>query len=184
VPFDCWVEFSDLAADIAALPAGRTDQGANAERVTGARVSGAGNRIAIALDVDGPVTGTAWLVGTLSVASPHFVLGSPDLEWSKESQRALRAAAGAARWPTVRAALEPLRDAVRGRMQRPLEDCVSAWERSLQDALQPSDELPTLEAAIFQREVTDVFCTEHAIGVRVVAIGRAQVRTAPGASMR
>ena len=151
LPFDCWVEFADIAGDVAALPAGRTDLGASAVRVTGARVTGGGNRVVIALDLDGPVTGTAWLTGTLSVATPHFVLGCPDLEWSAESRRALQAAAGPARWPALRSRLADLREAVRRRMQRPLEDCVAAWEQSIQAALQPAGELPAVQGAIFQR---------------------------------
>jgi hypothetical protein len=184
VSFDCWVQFADIAGDLASLPAGRTDRGAGAVRVTGARVTGGGNRVAIALDLDGPVTGTAWLAGTLSVATPHFVLGCEDLEWSVESRRALQAAAGPARWPGLRLSLAELRDALRRRMQRPLEDCVAAWEKGIQAALQPSDELPTLQGGIFQREVAEVFCTDHAIGVRVLATGRAQLFTDFGRAPR
>jgi len=181
VPFDCWVDFADIARDLEGLSPDAAGGGAAALRTVAGRVTGGGNRLAVALDLDGPVTGTAWLVGTLAVEPTRFVLSCPDLEWSPESRRALQSAAGAGGWRDLRARLETMRNAVRRRLERPLGDCIASWDKSIRDALQPDLELPTVQGGIYQREVGSIFCTDRAIGVRVVALGRAQVITeAPG----
>jgi hypothetical protein len=175
IPFDCWVEFADLERDFLSLPAGRTDRPQEMLQVTGARITGGSTRLAIALDLDGGVTGTAWLAGTLRVQQPDYLLVCPDLEWSPESLRALRDAVGAARWPAFRTSLETLRDAVRRRLRRPLTADIASWEKGLQDALQPAASSLTLQGGLSQREVGGVFCTDHAIGVRMLSVGRARL---------
>src|SRR5262249_7086078 len=77
VPYDCWIEFADLAHDLVPPPGGPPGRSPDAVLVTGVRVSGGGNRVAIAVDLDGAVTGGAWLVGTLQVRPAAYWLEAP-----------------------------------------------------------------------------------------------------------
>lgn len=175
IPFDCWVDYSDLARGIVGVSAAGPAPG-DSVRVLAARLSGGRDRLVIALDLSGAVSGTVYLAGTLSAVQRLYVLQSVDLDWSPESRAALRAAAGRERWSDLESALGRLRSAVRAKITRTLNDCVIAWDRELNRALQPVPGAAlSLRGGFSRRNVQTIFCTDRAIGVRLVAIGRARL---------
>jgi hypothetical protein len=175
IPFDCWVDYTELADGMLGLAAARSG-GGDSLRVAAARVMGGGDRLAVALELGGAVQGTAWLTGRLTALERPYVVQCADLEWTAESRAALRAAAGVNGWPALESALKRLRDAVRNRVSRPLQDCVVTWDGAINGALQPDPAgALALQGGLYRREVQTVFCTDRAVGVRLIAVGRAHL---------
>lgn len=176
VPYHCWVDYSEVErAILAAREVAGSAEGVGLA-LAGARVRGARDRIVVSLDLAGPLEGTAHLVGTLAVAMPGHLLHAPDLDWSPETKRRLRASAAGPRRRALEAALEEIRLEARQALARPLEDCLRGWERAIVDPLRGDLDQPASVVANFnRREVAGIFCTDRAIGVQVVTSGRARI---------
>ncbi len=176
VPYHCWVDYAEVErAILAAREIAGSAEGVGLA-LAGTRVRGARDRIAVSLDLAGPLEGTVHLVGRLAVTMPDHLLHAPDLDWSPETKRRLHARVTGPQRRAIEAALEELRLEARQALSRPLEDCLRGWERAIVDPLRGDRDLPASVVVNFNRRaVADVFCTERAIGVQVVTSGRGRI---------
>lgn len=176
LPVDCWVDFSAIAGrltGIAVAPASGTR--GDSLRIAGVVVRGARDRIALELALAGAITGRAYLAGTMDCREPNFGLEVRDLDWSAESRRAIEGALP----PPDLAALGPLLDRLvdhaRTRLRFDLRPCVIRWNQALTGAITSpgsgaGDGRWTV--GLSRRSVASIFCTERAVGVRVIEQGR------------
>jgi hypothetical protein len=170
LPVDCWVDFSEIAGRLVGL-AVSTGDGGDSLRIAGAVVRGARDRLAIELELAGAVDGRAHLVGTLRCLEPGFALEIPDLDWSGESRRALESALPAAH--PAASAPDHLVDHVQSRLRFDLRPCVTRWNVALTRGIAAAEAGGTRWRAGFsRRSVASIFCTERAVGVRVIEQGR------------
>ncbi len=173
VPVDCWVDFAEIASRLVGIAAPIGTGGGESLRVAGATVRGARDRLALELELEGALTGRAFLVGKVHCAEPDFALELPDLAWSEESRQAVEDLVPAGEAMALRAALDELLEQAKSRLRFDLSRCVVQWNQAVSSALAapPAGEAPW-RAGFNQREVSDIFCTDRAIGVRVIERGR------------
>lgn len=174
LPVDCWVDFSGIAgrlAGIAAAPA--SSAGGDSLRVAAAVVRGARDRIAIEIELEGAITGRAHLVGTVRCREPDFALEIPDLDWSRESRQAIEGTLPAADLVALGPALDRLVDHAQTRLRFDLRPCVTRWNLALTRGIaNTSGGGAGWSAGLTQRRVADIFCSDRAIGIRVIEQGR------------
>lgn len=169
VPIDCWVEFSEIASRLVGLAAAAPGS-RDSIRVVAAAPRGAGERLVLELELDGALAGRAYLVGDARCVVPGFALEFPDLAWSEETRRAIGDALPAAQVDALGVALDELRDQARSRLRFDLSRCVVQWNQAIAGALAAGE--PRWTTGFNRREVGAIFCTDRAIGVRVIEQGR------------
>lgn len=183
VPFDCWADLNVLGRRLVGLVA--PTAGGDSIRVMSATLRGAMDRLLVELHVGGALDGRLFLLGTLGCANPSYVLEVPDLEWTTESRQALDKAVLATDRGAITAALASLRDQVRSRLRHDLQPCVASWDGALSRSLVDAQSNQSgLTAAFRTRKVHDVFCTDSAVGVRFVVLGRVRSMSGRAESAR
>jgi hypothetical protein len=173
LPFDCWVDFTEIARRLVGVAVAAGPAGGDSLRISGATPRGARDRLAVEVELSGALQGRAFLVGTMRCAEPDFALEAPDLDWSAESRRALEGVIPAADVASLASALDHLAEHARSRLRFDLRPCVARWSQALARGITaaPSGG-PGWTAALAQRNVADIFCTDRAVGVRVLEQGR------------
>lgn len=177
VPFDCWIPFDSLAADVA-LSGANLMPGPSGERVLvrAARVTGGREQLAIELDVTGAIEGTLHLVGTPRVAIGEYIFEAPDLDYTKESVAAVRKTLGGKAKDMLEGPLTDVRRAASGALRRTLTPCITSWDAAIGRCLNRTlPEGVKIQGGINYRSVHDVFCTDREVGVRFVASGRGEL---------
>ncbi len=177
IPFDCWIPFDSLATSVVAAGSGLRP-GPSGERVElrAARVHGGRSRLVITLEVAGTIEGTLHLIGTMSVLPPGYVFELPDLEYSAESVAAVRKALGGKAGGMLEGPLQDLRRATGAALRRSMSPCITAWDAAIGHCLNRDlGEGVSIAGGTYRRDVHDVFCTDRAVGVRILASGRGRL---------
>ncbi len=175
LPVDCWVDFTEIARRLTGIAVALGPAGSDSVRIVGAVPRGARDRIAIELELAGALGGRAFLVGTVRCAEPDFALEFPDLAWSDESRRAIEGALSMAGGAGPGTALDELLSQAHTRLRFDLRPCVTRWSQSLARGITAAgagEGQARWTAALSSRRVGDIFCTDRAIGVRVIERGR------------
>jgi hypothetical protein len=170
IPYDFEIPCDTLAARVTGA-LHRTVEGATGLQVTSARVRGGGDRIALTLGLSGRIDGTVHFVGTLHYDPELLVLEAPDLAPSAETSRALRGLTAAER-EAVLELVGPARRALRVG----LRDDVSTWASAITRAFnRPVTDRMTIQGGINRRELAGIYGGPDAVGLRLIAGGRAHL---------
>ena len=167
IPFDFEIPTDTLAGQVRSA----CDQEGESVRVPAARVTAGGDRVLVSLTLAGDFVGTVHFLGQLRYDPVTFRLEVPDLAPSPETDKVLRSL-GAKRALPIRnlgrRALAALRIELR--------DDITMWASSLGKVMQrPIGEDLYLQGGVNRRELAGVYGNPDAIGVRLIAEGRAHL---------
>lgn len=185
VAFDCGIPLDSLAA---AISRSRADTGGSL-RVVGARVTGAGDRVVVALTVEGSVEGTLYLTGTPAFDLETRILGVSGLDYTSETKQAL---AARSKKESLGPSLETLRASVDSSLSSDISAAIGAYGAQLGRGL--NGDLArgiSIRGGTDQRSVVGTFVDGAILGVRLLAEGHATLlvpdttaRAAEGAGRR
>ena len=157
-----------LADRIVTPPA--TDSQAQIQ-VSSVRAFGGGDRLAVAIDADGIVEGTFFLVGKLVYDPSVLGLAVEELEYSTDTRTAL---AKHLTGPARAAAFEEIRRAVADLLRFDVKDQITAdlirIGRALNHQMSPH---VSIRGGAMQRQLLGTYANENVIGVRLAAVGKA-----------
>jgi uncharacterized protein DUF4403 len=167
IPFDFEIPSDTLAERVRSA----CDQEGETVRVPVARVRAGGDRVLVSLTLKGGVEGEVHFAGRLRYDAANFRLEVPDLAPTPETEKALEPLGTE---PAQRVRLLGQRALAALRID--LKDDVTMWAASLGKALQrPVGEDLFLQGGMNRRELVGVYGGPDAIGVRLVASGRAHL---------
>ncbi len=176
VPFDCEVPLDTLARELEqALGDSVAPASGGRVQVHAVRLAPGGDRLLVTLELQGALTGRVHLLGSLEFEPNTSRLTLKGLEWTPETNAALRAF-GSGTPAALRGQLESLRSRARAALRvdfsREVAGVVGPLGRLLNRPL--TDSL-AIEGGIHQRRPLGTFVTERTLGVRIAATGRARI---------
>ena len=167
IPFDFEIPSDTLAARVRSA----CDQESGTVRVPVARVRAGGDRVLVSLTLKGGVEGQVHFSGRLRYDPTNFRLEVPDLAPTPETEKVLQSLD-----KETAQRVRTLGQRTLAALRIDLKEDVTMWAASLGKALQrPVGEDLFLQGGMNRRELVGVYGGPDAIGVRLVASGRAHL---------
>jgi hypothetical protein len=167
IPFDFEIPCDSLAERVRLA----CDQEGEALRASSAKVTAGGDRVAVTLVLRGALQGEVHFAGRMRYDPVNFRLESPDLAPTPETEKVLRSLA-----TSPAGQVRTLGERARAALQVDLKDDVAVWAAALGKVThRPVGEDLYLQGGMNQREVAGVYGGPDAVGVRLIAAGRAHL---------